>query len=95
MSERVTMPGEPETLVHIRREDNGTIMVVFGACMTAADLAAAFASLPADAWISNIETTWLSQLHGCRGQDHPDEAHRIPVGRIFLRPEKAEAGVSS
>ena len=51
----MSMPEDPQTNVRIHREDNGTIVVAFGACMTAADLAAAFASLPADAWISNSE----------------------------------------
>jgi hypothetical protein len=86
----MSMPEDPQTNVRIRGEDSGTIVVAFGACMTAADLAAAFASLPADAWISNSETTWFSQLHGCKGQVTPDEAHRILVGRIFLRPETAK-----
>lgn len=87
MSELESMPGEPDTAVGIERNDDGSIAAVFGGGATAADLATAFASLPADTWVSDVLTRWFAESDECEGQDVPDEGHVYPpVVSIFLEP---------
>ena len=95
MTEPVRMPGDPQTDVSIIREDDGTIVAIFTAFMKAADLAAAFASLPADAWIADVRTVWISGHEGCPGQEVPDEEHDCPIVYVILEPEEAPSEVSS
>jgi hypothetical protein len=89
------MPGEPEIAVGIERDDNGSIMMTFGGGSQAADLAAAFASLPADAWVAGIHTEWFSQEDDCEGQDLPDEGHCYPLVSVLLAPAELEEGAAS
>lgn len=88
------MPEEPDA-VGIYREDDGGIMVIFGEGVTAADIAAAFATLPADHEMSAIETTWYSEAENCEGQDLPDEEHIHPVISIFMEPAEVPSQVDS
>jgi hypothetical protein len=91
------MPGEPdpEAGVSVYRDDDGSIAIVFGDEVTAADLAAAFASLPADAWVAGTGTTWFSEREGCQGQDEPDEDHIHPVISVLLEPAELPSDVTS
>ena len=75
----------------IVRDDDGSIMVTFGGGTPAATLAAAFASLPADAWVADIFTSWYSEQEDCKGQGFPDDDHCFPVIWVALLP----AGVDS
>lgn len=79
----------------IVREDDGSIMAVFGAGVTAADPATAFASLPADAWVADITTSWFSEQEDCEGQDLPDEGHCYPLVSFLLAPAELEVGAAS
>jgi hypothetical protein len=58
--------------------------------VTAADIAAAFASLPADAWMLGIQVEWFSRTNDCQGQDFEDEDHFLPLTAILMRPATAE-----
>ena len=95
MSEPENMPRGPGTAVSICREDDGSIMAVFGAGVRAADLATAFASLPADARVAGIYTEWFSQEDDCEGQDLPDEGHCYPLVSVLLAPLELEEGAAS
>ena len=89
-----TMPEEPDA-VDIERSDDGTIVVTFGARVTAADITAAFATLPSDAWVADIGTTWFNEAEDCQGQDFEDEEHTWPVISVFMEPAVLAAEVDS
>jgi len=78
----MSMPGDPQTNVRIHREDNGTIVVAFGACMTAADLVCSITGLREHAHLAWIR----SRPEGgglFRGACDPVLiASRTPPGRI-------------
>jgi len=87
------MPEEPDA-IGICCEDDGGIMVIFSEGVTAADISAAFATLPADAWVAGISTDWYSGAEDCQGQSFEDAEHIHPVISIFLERAEIEAGVS-
>jgi len=89
------IPEEPDTAVDIHCEDDGSIELVFGGGVSAADLAAGFASLPADAWVASISTEWHSERNDCEGQDFPDEAHVHPVTSMLLMLAELPSEVTS
>ncbi len=91
----MTMPGDPDTAVGIMRDDDGSIMVTFGGGVTAADLAAAFAALPADTWVADITTSWYSGKEDCEGQGFPDNDHCFPVTCVELLPAELPARAGS
>ena len=91
MSEPENMPREPDTAVSICREDDGSIQLVICAGTVAADIAAAFASLPADTWMAGIQTEWFSGEKDCEGQDFEDEDHVYPLTTILMEPAEAPA----
>lgn len=93
----VSMPEEPdpETGVSVYREEDGSICVVFGDEVSAADIAAAFAGLPADAWVAGTGTTWFSGHYGCEGQSIPDEDHQHPVISVLMLPAELPSEVTS
>jgi hypothetical protein len=76
----------------IMRDDDGAVMVTFGGGTQAAALAAAFADVPADAWVMDITTTWFSEQEDCQGQDLPDDDHCFPVTCVALLPEVIPPG---
>ena len=59
---------DPPTAVGIERQDDGSIVATFCAGATAADLATAFASLPADAWVVDTLHVLVQRAGGLRGQ---------------------------
>ena len=89
------MPAEPETSIGIERNDDGSVVVVFSGGATAADLATAFASLPADHQVDDIFTRWFSEAEECTGQDEPDQEHDWPVVSLFLEPAELPSEVTS
>jgi hypothetical protein len=76
----------------IVRDDDGSIMTVFGGGVTAAGLAVVFASLLGDAWVADTTTAWYSGKKDCGGQDDPDEDHVYPVVCVLLIPAELPAG---
>jgi hypothetical protein len=90
MSEPETMPEDPKTTVAIHRHDDGSTEVVFMAGVTAADIAAAFASLPADTWMTGIQVEWFSRANNCEGQEFEDEDHCLPLTEILMMHAPAE-----
>jgi hypothetical protein len=91
----MNIPEDPDTAVGVYRDDDGSIAVVFGDEVTAADLAVAFASLPADAWVASTGTTWFSEHEGCQGQDEPDEDHIHPEISVLMLPAELPSEVTS
>jgi hypothetical protein len=79
----------------IVRDDDGSIVVTFGGGTQAAALAAAFASLPEDAWVADISTSWFSDKEDCEGQGFPDDDHCFPVVCVAVLPAELSAGADS
>jgi hypothetical protein len=79
----------------VARDDDGAITVTFGGGTQAAALAAALASLPADAWVADISTSRYSGEAGCKGQGFPDDHHCFPVTCVVLLPAEMPARADS
>jgi hypothetical protein len=69
--------------------------VAFSGNATAGSLAAAFGSLAADCWVTDVRTAWFSGEDGCAGQLFSDGDHFIPRARVTLAPELGEDEVAA
>jgi hypothetical protein len=76
--------------VHIHREDDGHISLVFGGSVPVTEIIAALAELPQDAAYDDSFTRY-SEYEDCEGSDEPDEEHFYPVVTMSFYVPEAES----
>jgi hypothetical protein len=72
--------------VNLYREDDGDLVLVFGAEILASDLAAALAELPADGMLWALGVSYFCGADGCRGQPEEDDEHVYFAASLHIDP---------